>query len=213
MRRGTSRALPWVAGIALSTVEQSAPYLNPKSKMNAACADVIEYRGNINIFIKQLASYMQNGYTVILTYLDAHQKASLDNLLETYALKHSDRLIPGEITLMESPLHHGMDFAIKKLLIFPYGGIAASEKKSPTVKKTKKEREAFFSDIQPGDYVVHEIHGIGRYEGIHQIQLEGISKDYMKISYAKEDVLYVPAEQMDLIQKYIGACFCSAAAV
>lgn len=191
---------------ALSVVEQSAPYLHPKNKFNAACADMIDYKGNINIFIKQLASYLQNEYKIILTYENELQKNNLTNLMETYRLKVSARIASGEIYLTKLNWHHGMDFAARKILIFPYGGIVAAEIKDAPKKKVKKrEKEAFFSDIQPGDYVVHEVHGIGRYDGIHQISLEGISKDYLKVTYAKEDVLYVPAEQMDLIQKYIGA--------
>lgn len=62
-----------------------------------------------------------------------------------------------------------------------------------------------FSELKPGDYVVHENHGIGVYQGIEKIVVDKISKDYMKISYAQGGNLYIPATQLDLIQKYASA--------
>ncbi|MFA0815287.1 MAG: transcription-repair coupling factor [Anaerofustis sp.] len=190
---------------ALSTVDQPVPYVNLTDRFNAACADVIDYKGNVNIFLKQLGHYIQSDYRIVLTYEDDHQKETLISLIETYGLRISEHIGEGNIVLRKQPPFGGMDFAQNKILIVPYAAVIPPEKKEKHKKTHPQEKQAFFSDIQPGDYVVHETHGIGRYDGIHQIKLEGVSKDYMKITYAKEDVLYVPAEQMDLIQKYIGA--------
>ena len=78
--------------------------------------------------------------------------------------------------------------------------------------KKKKKRRTYegrkiqsFAELRPGDYVVHESHGLGIYQGIEKIEVDKISKDYMKISYAKGGNLYIPATQLDLIQKYAGA--------
>ena len=59
-------------------------------------------------------------------------------------------------------------------------------------------------ELQKGDYIVHNVHGIGVFEGIHSLELSGVKKDYIKISYAKGDTLYVPVTQLDLVSKYIG---------
>ena len=79
-------------------------------------------------------------------------------------------------------------------------------------KRKKKRRTTYegrkiqsFSELKPGDYVVHENHGLGIYQGIEKIEVDKISKDYMKISYAKGGNLYIPATQLDLIQKYAGS--------
>ncbi len=69
----------------------------------------------------------------------------------------------------------------------------------------KDGRSRVFSELKPGDYVVHENHGIGVYQGIEKIVVDKISKDYMKISYAQGGNLYIPATQLDLIQKYASA--------
>ena len=69
----------------------------------------------------------------------------------------------------------------------------------------KGRRFRIFAELKPGDYVVHENHGIGVYQGIEKIEIDKVVKDYMKISYAEGGVLYIPVAQMDLIQKYAGA--------
>lgn len=61
-----------------------------------------------------------------------------------------------------------------------------------------------FTDLKPGDYVVHEVHGIGRYIGIKTIEMDGVHKDYLEIHYAGKDILYVPTDQLSLLQRYIG---------
>ena len=78
--------------------------------------------------------------------------------------------------------------------------------------KKKKKRKTYegrkilsFTELKPGDYVVHENHGLGIYQGIEKIEVDKIAKDYMKISYAKGGNLYIPATQLDLIQKYASA--------
>ena len=187
----------------LASVDQPVPFVTAKRKINAACADMIDYKGNVNIFVNQIAHYLQNDYKVILTYRNDTEYKALKNLLTTYDLKENMTIEEGVIALRKAKIHAGMDFASDKIVVISYASLVIKESKKK--KKRKRDSKTFFSDIKPGDYVVHEVHGIGRYEGIHQIESMGVTKDYMKISYAKEDVLYVPAEQMDLIQKYIGA--------
>ena len=69
---------------------------------------------------------------------------------------------------------------------------------------SNRERLQSFTDLSPGDLVVHEHHGIGRYVGIFKMTVDGLEKDYVKIAYAGTDSLYVPATQLDLVTKYIG---------
>ena len=85
-------------------------------------------------------------------------------------------------------------------------------KKEEPEKKKKKKRKTYegkkiqeFAELKPGDYVVHENHGLGIYQGIEKVEVDTVTRDYMKISYADGGILYIPATQMDLIQKYAGA--------
>ena len=71
-------------------------------------------------------------------------------------------------------------------------------------RKTRGEQIKSFADVQAGDYVVHESHGIGKFVGIEQLTVQGVRKDYLKVKYAGEDSLYIPVDQLGMLQKYIG---------
>ena len=71
-------------------------------------------------------------------------------------------------------------------------------------RKSNTQMIDLFSDLTPGDRVVHEVYGIGRYDGLVNLENDGYKKDYLKISYAGDDVLYLPMKALDLLQKYIG---------
>ena len=90
----------------------------------------------------------------------------------------------------------------KEMIGVQRSGLKSKKKKK---KNTNAQKIDSFLDLNPGDYVVHENSGIGRYTGIDQITVDGIKKDYMKIVYRDGDNLYVPIDQMDKVQKYIGA--------
>ena len=81
---------------------------------------------------------------------------------------------------------------------------AAQKPRKKHQKATNRQKLSSFTDLSPGDLIVHEYHGIGRYVGMEQIRVDGIVKDYVKIAYQGTDTLYVPATQLDLISKYIG---------
>lgn len=81
-----------------------------------------------------------------------------------------------------------------------------SENKKKIVKNAafKDAEKIVFADLKPGDFVVHRVHGIGQFEGINTITSEKITKDYIKIRYRKDDILYIPTNQLDSVRKYIG---------
>jgi transcription-repair coupling factor (superfamily II helicase) len=110
----------------------------------------------------------------------------------------------GRIAFAEGELTAGCEITSEKLVWLWDGDIFKSEKKSRRRGLRSREKIAAFADIQAGDYVVHEKHGIGVYGGIKTIEVGGVSRDYLSIAYAGKDVLYVPAEQMDVVQRYIG---------
>jgi transcription-repair coupling factor (superfamily II helicase) len=112
----------------------------------------------------------------------------------------------GQIVVGEGSLSTGFEYQEEKIVMITDSDIFANAKirRSKPVNKDAKPIKAF-TDLKPGDYVVHENHGIGRYLGIEQLDIQKTKKDYFKIKYAGEDMLYVPVEQMNLVQKYIGA--------
>ncbi|MFR0734414.1 MAG: transcription-repair coupling factor [Oscillospiraceae bacterium] len=114
---------------------------------------------------------------------------------------------PGQILLAEGNLPSGMEYPTMSLAILTEGQLMARQ--TPKAKpaksgSTNRQKLASFTDLSPGDLVVHEQYGIGRFEAMEQIRVDGVIKDYVKIAYQGSDTLYVPATQLDLISKYIG---------
>lgn len=106
---------------------------------------------------------------------------------------------PGTVSVSEGRLSAGVDYPFAKLCIIT-GRRSGEEKKKKVVRA--KDAINSLSDITPGDYVVHQNHGIGQYSGIQRLDMHGVVKDYIKVNYDKGDVLYVPVTQLDLISRY-----------
>lgn len=128
--------------------------------------------------------------------------------VESAFLSNLDKatLVPGKVVVAKGKLRRGFEYQHINLAVFSDGELAG-EDSAKRKRKKKKKGEAIrsFTDLRPGDYVVHENHGIGIYQGLEKIIVDGIHKDYMKISYSSGGNLFVPVNQMELIQKYIGS--------
>ena len=106
--------------------------------------------------------------------------------------------------ILTQTLSHGMLMAEEKVVLISDSDIfGAGYRKAKKTAQTGEKLEAF-TDLREGDYVVHELHGIGIFRGIQRVQSEGKYRDYLKIDYRGEDKLYVPIDQFDRVQKYIG---------
>ncbi len=113
---------------------------------------------------------------------------------------------PGQILLTDGTLPCGMEYPSARLVILSEGQLVARSAPRPRPKKTATNRQKLnsFTDLTPGDLVVHENYGIGRFVAMEQIKVDGAVKDYIKIAYQGSDTLFVPATQLDLVSKYIG---------
>ena len=115
---------------------------------------------------------------------------------------------PGQILLSDGTLPFGMEYPMQKLAILTEGQlISRGEAKRKVPKKTgstNRQKLNSFTDLAPGDLVVHENYGIGRFVSMEQIKVDNAIKDYIKIAYQGSDTLFVPATQLDLVSKYIG---------
>ena len=114
---------------------------------------------------------------------------------------------PGQILLAEGSLPYGMEYPLSKLAILTEGQLISKGEPRRKAKKTgptNRQKLNSFTDLTPGDLVVHENYGIGRFMAMEQIKVDGAIKDYIKIAYQGSDTLFVPATQLDLVSKYIG---------
>ncbi len=112
----------------------------------------------------------------------------------------------GQILLSEGSLPYGMEYPTAKLAVLSEGQLICRSTPKKKAKKSATNRQKLnsFTDLTPGDLVVHENYGIGRFVAMEQIRMDGAVKDYVKIAYQGSDTLYVPATQLDMVSKYIG---------
>lgn len=162
---------------------------------------MLSFGGRMELLESELKNYVRKKYKIIIV---SSSKERIENLKE-----FTDRIgLFEKIVFREGTLSAGMDFPEEKLCYISENDIFSGQKlqkKNRKKKKSKAEKIQSFSDMKSGDYVVHENHGIGKFLGIEQLTVQGEQKDYLKIKYAGNDMLYVPVEQMDIIQKYIGS--------
>ena len=112
---------------------------------------------------------------------------------------------PGEIMTAYGHITEGYEYPLLKFTVIAESDIFGNVKKKKKRKIYEGRKIQSFSELKPGDYVVHENHGLGIYQGIEKIEVDRVAKDYMKIAYDKGGNLYIPATQLDLIQKYASA--------
>ena len=112
---------------------------------------------------------------------------------------------PGELRITVGALSAGCEWPALKLAVLTEGQLTAPTQKKLKLKKdSNRQKLQSYTDLSPGDLVVHVHHGIGRFAGIQRMPVDGVEKDYIKIDYAGGDCLYVPVTQLDLVSKYIG---------
>ena len=171
------------------------------------------YGGNLETAASDLAHYQKMEFSSLVLCGSRRRAELLQTMLSdrglssflAFPLRAMPR--PGQILLAEGNLPSGMEYPTMSLAILTEGQLMARQ--TPKAKpaksgSTNRQKLASFTDLSPGDLVVHEQYGIGRFEAMEQIRVDGVIKDYVKIAYQGSDTLYVPATQLDLISKYIG---------
>ena len=113
--------------------------------------------------------------------------------------------IKKRVLVLRGGLSSGADFPEAGFAVITHGRVSPVRRKPRRAKRDKSAEIHSLSELTPGDYVVHAAHGIGIYQGVHQLEVQGVVKDYLKLQYDKGDTLYVPVTQLDLVSKYIGA--------
>ena len=167
---------------------------------NLQSRQVLTFSGKMNVLESELKTYVKKGYRVTIVCSSCERLSNLQEFTDRIGLE-------GKIAFARGSLTAGIDFPSEKVCWISENDIFAGRKtgRRKAKYKDKGQKIQSFSDMREGDYVVHENHGIGRFVGIEQLSVEGEKKDYIKIKYAGNDMLYVPVEQMDIVQKYIGA--------
>ncbi len=198
--------------ILISTMDHKIPQIVTKKKFDITVKSVNPYSNNFDILVKELKNWKRNGYRILVLSSSRTRAQRLaenlrDNeLLAIYSEDSEREMIKGEIVVMCGNLHRGFEYPLIKLVIISESDIFGAEKKKKKKKVNYEGKQIqSFTDLNIGDYVVHENHGLGIYRGIEQIEVEKVSKDYIKLEYGGGGVLYILATGLDVIQKYASA--------
>lgn len=200
-----------MGGVALSIMDAVSKDFDIKSSSNISCHSVSPYNNSIELLTKDLKRYKNNGSRVILLCPSVTRAKRLaqdlrDFDLNSFYTEDMDREVkPREIMVIYGNIKRGFEYPLINFAIISETDIFGQKKPRKKKRTVSGNAISSFAEISPGDYVVHIDHGLGIYRGIEKIEVEGISKDYIKIEYAKGDNLYILATQLETLQKYAGA--------
>ena len=208
----TGRPCVFVDSFLSASYPQALP---PKHILNITCKQLPSYGGSMETAAADLRHYQKVGFRSLVLCGNRRRAEILQGILQEQGLSSylsfPAEELPGQgqICLTDGSLPAGLEYPTLGLAVLTEGQLTAKPMRKPRVSKkakaTNRQKLNSFADLSPGDLVVHEYHGIGRYVNMEQMRVGGVIKDYVKIAYQGTDVLYVPATQLDLVSKYIGA--------
>lgn len=184
----------------------------PKQLLPFTAKQLPSYGGSLDTAAADLAHYQKMDFSCLVLCGSRRRAELLQELLNEKGLSCflciplTTMPQPGQILLAENTLPFGMEYPDIKFVVLTEGQLVAKTQPRKKTKKTATNRQKLnsFTDLSPGDLVVHENYGIGRFVAMEQIKMDGAIKDYVKIAYQGSDTLFVPATQLDLVSKYIG---------
>ena len=184
----------------------------PKHLLPMTAKQLPGYGGSMDTAAGDLAHYQKMEFATLVLCGTRRRAELLQELLREKNLS-AFLCIPldimpkaGQILLTEGTLPYGMEYPDCKLAVLTEGQLIAKTEPKRKAKKTATNRQKLnsFTDLSPGDLVVHENYGIGRFVAMERIKVDGAIKDYIKIAYQGSDTLFIPATQLDMVSKYIG---------
>lgn len=200
------------AWLGLETLARQHDVVIPQSVTSLEGQTLLQYAGNMDRLCADIVSFRRAGMAIALFCGNIDRAKSMEKMLleRGIAAWSADRLRPldsGEVACFSDPVRTGFTCGSMKLAVFGtaqlYTSLGTSSKK--TKPRAHRNPRQTFVDLNVGDYVVHESCGIGRFEGMQRQEAAGVMRDYMVIGYAGGDRLYVPTEQFDRVQRYIGS--------
>ena len=186
----------------------------PKVLLPMTAKQLPGYGGNLDTAATDLQHYQKMEFASLVLCGSRRRAELLQEMLSSKGLSSficiplTAMPKPGQILLAEGTLPYGMEYPNSKLAVLSEGQLlsktAPKRKVAKKTGSTNRQKLNSFTDLTPGDLVVHENYGIGRFVAMEQIKVDGAVKDYLKIAYQGSDTLFVPATQLDLVGKYIG---------
>lgn len=187
----------------MQNLSSTVKFFNPLKIIHPKVSGVIDYQLDFKEVFSDIDSWLRSGYTVVVC-------TGTIKRAEDFSLELSTRNIPSTINtkkeiqgvcISTEKLSKGFIYHEEKLVVIGSGNLYA---KPVQEKRLKLKKSIYFSAPEPGDYCVHEVHGVGKVLGSKKISSTEGTKDYVAVEYAGGDLLYIPVEQMDILTRYVG---------
>lgn len=199
--------------LLMTALDMKVKEFNVRHKYNFQIQAAPSYNNNFSLLAKDILRLKKNGYRVLVLSASGTRAERLCQDLQDYEIPAfysrdlSHELLPGEVMISKGTLRKGFEYPNLRFVVMTEGDIFGGVKKKRKKRVKRYEGAAIhsFNDLKIGDYVVHENHGLGIYEGIEKIEVDHITKDYLKVAYAGGSNLYIPATSLEVLQKYAGS--------
>ncbi|HLS66777.1 MAG TPA: transcription-repair coupling factor [Pseudogracilibacillus sp.] len=197
--------------IYMSLFLRHTPNTQPKNIVNLSARAMQEFHGQMNLFKSELTRWQKANYSVIILVANETRAKKVQSVLHDYHMEvtyeKNFQLPINRPIIAIGNIQAGIELPLHKLAIITENELF--KKKQPRTRRnvslSNAERIKSYQELKAGDYVVHRDHGIGKYIGIKTLQVNDLHQDYLLIQYSGDDKLYVPIDQIELVQKYVGS--------
>ena len=197
--------------ISVCALEPKQAGWKVREKFYLEVKSISAYNNSFELLVKDLHQYKKQGYRIALFSGSRTRAERLakdlqeEGLAAFYGQDYDREICPGEIMVVYGHAKKGFEYPLIKFAVMTESDIFGQEQKKKKKKNYSGSRIQDFAELSVGDFVVHEKHGLGIYRGIEKVEVDRIVKDYIKIEYRGGSNLYIPATQLDCLQKYSGA--------
>ncbi|MDN7243818.1 transcription-repair coupling factor [Planococcus sp. N028] len=196
----------------LSLFVRTFPMVSVKKSVVFSSKPMQSFHGQMHLLKAEVERWSLAKFRVFIVAQGEERLKKVHSVLEDYDIEaeivdSSAEVQGGKVYLVDGDLANGFEVPLQRFAVLTDSELFAKQAKKKTrpQKLTNAERIKSYSEIKPGDYIVHVHHGIGRYVGIETLEIGGVHKDYLHIVYKADDKLFVPVDQIDLIQKYVAS--------
>ncbi len=195
--------------VILDTFGRTLPEIALRELVEIPCMQLSTWSGELELLREELDGYLHQGYLCVVMAGTERFAASVARDLQEQGIradfvKELKNPVHGRAYLLEGSVSAGFEYPGNKTVVITHSRAASNLKKRRKQKHKPGEQIKSLSDLNFGDPVVHMSHGIGIFQGIVKQEMQGVTKDYIKIKYAGSDTLFVPVTQLDLVSRYIG---------
>ncbi|MFD1362576.1 transcription-repair coupling factor [Lentibacillus salinarum] len=197
--------------IYMSVFLRHIPNTQPQNIVNLSTRTMQEFHGQMNLFKNELKRWEKGDFSVVILATGKERVEKIHSIFMDYDIEAdvtSDLKLPVKRPVITTGnISNGIEFPMHKLVLITENELFKKKTKRPRKKQklSNAERIKNYQELKVGDYVVHAHHGIGKYLGIETLKMNELHKDFMLIKYSGDDKLYVPIDQIDLVQKYVAS--------